>query len=280
MDLETRKAIFQESLDANVRFLFDRTVSLMDRNGSEIGSGTLFRIQDRVLIATAKHLIKGDPNGRIWPIIESPRFEKDGFPRFASFAKHPTLDVAYLEIDPEGAEEYFGNRVYASLDEIGLESTGRPGKSVIVAGSPGEHVTIKRNSSDSTSLNARVMFFLTFPVQVEKWPENQDDPLNCENDFVVNYPSDKQMIEEGFPPIFLPHPGGISGGGFWDQGFESGALWSPDKSRLVAIQSRWNSRMRYLRAIQIRHWLCLVYSKFPDLREAITNLHGKGPWNT
>lgn len=279
MDFAAKSVIFQQSLDANKRFLMDRTVTLFDYNkGFANGTGTIFKIENRVFIATAAHVIVGNPNGRLWPATEDFRHESEGFPAYASFAKHPTLDVAYLEVSPDGAEKYFGTRVFASLNDIHPVGIGRENKSVIVVGAPAAHIDVKKQNDNTGSIGAKVLFYWTVPPPYSEWPKVTTDPLSAMNDFVVEYPTDEQMKAEGFSPINLPHPGGISGGGIWDQGFDSGELWSPERSVLVAIQSRWYPKSRHLRAVQIHHWLRLLHCNFPDLRQSIETTHGPGPW--
>lgn len=281
LDYPTKKHVFEQSLESSKRYLFDRTLTLFDyKNSMDIGTGTIFRIGQRVLIATAAHVIKGNPNGRIWPATEKVRRDTDGFPAYAKYAKHPRLDVGYLEVCREGVEAFFGDRIYCSIDDISIAGVGRRDKSVIVVGSPGQHTQSIRLGENRTSITSGVLFYWTVPPLVEKWPESPaEDPLNISEDFVVEYPSDEQMNSEGFPAINLPHPGGISGGGIWDQGFDSDEIWAPEKSRLVAIQSRWHPMKRYLRAVQVSHWLSLIYRDYPDLRDAIIETHGEGPWD-
>lgn len=257
----------------------DRTVTLFDyKAGFSNGTGTIFKIGGRVLIATAAHVIVGNPNGRLWPATEEHRHESEGFPAYASHARHPTLDVAYLEVSPEGAGKYFGNRIYASLDDILVAGIGRENKSVIVVGAPTKNIDVTQLDERTGSVDARVLFYWTLPTPYSDWPHVATDPLSATNDFIVGYPTDEQMLAEGFTPINLPDPGGISGGGIWDQGFDSGKLWAPERSALVAIQSRWCPKLRYLRGVQIHHWLRLIHSNFPDLRKSIETIHGSGPW--
>lgn len=279
LDMATKSQIFQQSLDANKRFLMDRTVTLFDyKKGFANGTGTLFKIANRVLIATAAHVIVGNPNGRLWPATEKTRHESEGFPAYASFARHPTLDVGYLEVSPEGAENYFGDRVFANIADIAVVGTGRENKSVIVVGAPAEHIDVQKHDNRTGSIGAKVLFYWTVPPLVADWPDVSTDLLDVNNDFVVEYPTDDQMAAEGFPPINLPHPGGISGGGIWDQGFDVGAVWTPHSTKLVAIQSSWYPKSRHLRAIQIHHWLRMLYRDFHDLRDSIEATHGSGPW--
>ena len=257
----------------------DRTVTLFDyKKDFANGTGTLFKIANRVLIATAAHVIVGNPNGRLWPATEETRHESEGFPAYSSFARHPTLDVGYIEVSQDGAKKYFGDRVFATIEDIAVVGTGRENKSVIVVGAPAKHIDVQKLDDRTGSIGARVLFYWTVPPLVADWPDVTTNPFDVNNDFVVEYPNDDQMAAEGFPPINLPYPGGISGGGIWDQGFDAGAVWTPYSTRLVAIQSSWYPKSRHLRATQIHHWLRMLHRDFPDLRESIEAAHGSGPW--
>src|SRR5437899_5983082 len=98
MDLQTKRRMFNEALDGNRITLIKFIVTLIDRRNMGNGSATVLRIGEHVLIATAKHVIPADPNGRIWPMTREIRHEADGFPAYSKVGKHPAHDVAYLEV--------------------------------------------------------------------------------------------------------------------------------------------------------------------------------------
>lgn len=80
MNDSVKSIVFSNSLEACQRFLIDRTVTLFDYKSSfRVATGTIFKIEDKVLIATAGHVIVGNPTGRIWPVTEAVRHEQDGF---------------------------------------------------------------------------------------------------------------------------------------------------------------------------------------------------------
>jgi hypothetical protein len=64
----------------------------------------------------------------------------------------------------------------------------------------------------------------------------------------------------------------LSGGGYWQpRSALDSTVWSPDKYSLIAIQSHWWERGRYLQATQIIHWLRLLWAKREDVRVALSN---------
>lgn len=170
--------------------------------------------------------------------------------------------------------------MFASIDEIRIVGTARENAPVIVVGSPSEHVDVKNVDRSNKALEARVLFFWTVPPPLTDWPKNESATLDRNNDFIVDYPTECHSFSEGAAAIKLPNPRGLSGGGFWDQGWEKEEIWAPERCKLVAIQSRWDPKQRYLRAIQVIHWLRLVYTHNPDLRETIRNAHNSIEWET
>ena len=278
MDFETKQKIFSESVDAHQCELMKYVVTLVDhKNGMSPASGIMFKILDRIIIATAGHVIPNDPSGRIWPVVRSVRHEKNGFPAYPKFARHPDFDVGYLEVHPEGAERYFGHHEYANLSQISCRGFGREDRSVIVVGSPGEHVQVTKHDSNTGTYNAKVMAYWTVPLLPNEWPAvpSADRPADTNIDIFLSYPTDDTIAAKGFDPINLPHPGGMSGGGIWDQEFKEDAIWDPTAIKLIGIQSCWHRKDRYLRAIQIVHWLRLIYRDFEDLRPILSTTFGE-----
>ncbi len=65
----------------------------------------------------------------------------------------------------------------------------------------------------------------------------------------------------------LPEPMGMSGGGYWQPNLAlKSEIWNPEYYSLIAIQSRWWGRGRYLQGTQIIHWLRLLWEQQPELR--------------
>ncbi|MEM8865398.1 MAG: hypothetical protein AAGF31_07605, partial [Planctomycetota bacterium] len=104
------------------------------------------------------------------------------------------------------------------------------------------------------------------------WPTfNADPSLDQSIDIMMHYPSgtaDTHRTDTG-EPVELPNPKGMSGGGLWDQGFDADELWSTDSAFLFGIQCSWFPTKRYVRVVQISHWLDLVKTRFPELTSSI-----------
>jgi hypothetical protein len=71
---------------------------------------------------------------------------------------------------------------------------------------------------------------------------------------------------------FFPTPHGFSGGGVWAfLQSEPDELFNPQRHvRLYAIQSAWLRDSRLVKCIPIIHWLRLIASTCPDLKETLT----------
>lgn len=102
----------------------------------------------------------------------------------------------------------------------------------------------------------------------DEWPEVPPDswPSDAETDVFLDYPDDDSLVNEGYWPIDLPDPSGMSGGGIWDEGHGLDPIWSPESVKLFAIQSGWYEKKRYVRGVQIIHWLRLIHEHYRDLR--------------
>jgi hypothetical protein len=252
--------------------LADSSVTLLDTNPKkhELSSGTLIEVNGRVFVATARHCIPFSPQGRLWILPDRPKKSAEGMLGFITSGKHPEYDVGFLELTPESFQDYLPNKSCHSLSSIRLLGCGRENRLCTLVGSPEQFVKYGKVNGES-SFAARVMSFSTFVRQPDNWPvpPTNDRPFDAAVDVVLDYPEDgTQRLDTG-EPIQLKSPDGFSGGGLWDQGFEQGELWSTDSVGLFAIQSTWHESERYVRAIQIVHWLNLLRSHISELKDVI-----------
>ena len=101
-----------------------------------------------------------------------------------------------------------------------------------------------------------------------------DPPADPLFDIILDYPpgKDTTRLLDTSAPVALPDPQGMSGGGLWDQGFSGNTLWHPEDASLIGVQSSWHPESRYVRVVQIVHWLRLVHEHYPDLRLTLEKL--------
>ncbi|XZE36527.1 hypothetical protein SH501x_002106 [Pirellulaceae bacterium SH501] len=271
MDIKKKMQIARSAQDASVERFIRSTVTLFDtKDNFEVGSGSLIRIVNRFFIITAGHIIKKDADKRIWAATRKERCNLEGLPTYLAYNMSVHPDVGYLEIDPQSATDYFFDSDFLGLSDLMLVGPGRENHLINVVGSPAQRVTKQATNDQSTDLLAGVQFFQTTPLEVSRWPNVfLQYPLDEAIDFLIEYPDNDEMTKSGFPPINLPDPFGLSGGGVWDMGMNEGKVWGPSSSRLVAIQSSWWRKLRILRAVQIKEWLKLVVEDYSDIREAV-----------
>lgn len=271
MDNAEKLLMFSESIDASQLVLCDYLVTLIDReDGMRPATGILLKVSSHLFIMTARHVVPANPTRRLWPAVREWKDVRDGLPVFSAVHKSDTLDVAVLEVHPEGALRYFGDRRFCTLENISTFGSGRSNQGHIVTGAPAELVRLTP-SEDYWEYGAGLLMYWTLPIPPEEWPTVRPDatPPMPDVDIFLNYPSNEQCESDGVAPLGLPDPHGLSGGGIWDQDFASGEMWSPAALKLIGIQCSWDSRGRYLRGIQIIHWLRLIHHHYSDLRNEL-----------
>lgn len=267
--------IVDEAAVAVGRHIFQHTVCFVDREKSEVASGTLVKIGCRLLVATAGHCVPPSPSGRLWFVRRTMHPENGPTLAILSHAKiaFDGMDVGVLELDAQSAPDFL-QQSPISLDQIADLGAGRDGRPAILVGSRAADVTTSHDSSGTPVHRFDTSPFIGIGIGDGSWPEIPEDAWS--NDIGTNPDTDRDVLleyhqDDGFEIDTqtnkdLGHPGGMSGGGIWDQGFYEKETWSPDRARLMGIQTHRFRHHPYLRGIQIRHWLRLVHSVFPDLR--------------
>lgn len=258
------------SMDAMLKHVGPSTVGMVDTQHPEmpLSSGVLIEIACHTFIATAKHCVPLAPEKRLWILPNQPKTYTEGMLGFRRIERHDDLDLAVLEIDAEALGGYAPGKSPASLDQIGLLGIGREEKPMGVCGCPVQFYS--GSGSEANPGRALMNFYMTsvFPESDFPTVPEDDRPADADEDIFYEYASEGIQLQTG-ATTSLYSPIGFSGGGVWDAGFTKGELWQPGNARLFGIQSRWLESSRYVRAIQIKHWLTFVASKFPDCRNEI-----------
>ncbi|QDT39911.1 hypothetical protein [Stratiformator vulcanicus] len=279
MTLEEKLKIASQSTNVLHQHLFGFSVSIIDTADSEnpeewsIFSGTLVEIEDRLFVATASHCIENliRPS-RYWLLGDIPAFKAPEVPQV--IATHGTAndrpDVGLIELDPDSFRK-ISPKTGVPLSRIKPVGTGRDKRTAQLIGSPSQNVEHEIRAP-SRGLKAVVMGYTSLPLNQSDWPTfNAAPTLDRSIDILMEYPSgtaDTTRMDTG-EPVKLPDPKGMSGGGLWDQGFDTDEMWSPDSAFLIGIQSAWFPNKRHVRAVQIAHWLNLIKRRFPELQEAV-----------
>jgi len=251
------------------------TVAYMDVKTSEVASGTVVEIDKHVFVATVAHSLPPKPHGRISFIsfVETPVDKTVA--EILGHAKRESErpDVGFLQIDPDFA------RSVLRKEPIGLDRLlpCGPGKKDFMAylfGFPTDLIEKKANSPRERSLVFTGQCYMNLPIMPEEWAHvhrsrsefHQPDP---DMDVYLPYPMDEEMLSRGArvkPDLSEPY--GLSGGGVW-QGPLRDEVWAPEKYKLIAIQSTWPRKGRFLQATQIIHWLKLLWENCEHLRSTL-----------
>lgn len=279
MENSQKLAIAAQSSNALLMSLAKHAVCVIDTKDTadhskwEIFSGTVVSIGSRVFVATASHCVNRNASGiRYWLLSDVRRRMSEGIPVVVASWKTPgdRPDVAALEIEPKSLSE-FTSKTPCSLGRLRLVGVGRMDRAASLVGCPSQYLT-QENHKSAEGIGAMLISYTSLPIAEPDWPKFAARiPFEADIDILKNYPSgndDTSRLDLGMP-IELPHPDGMSGGGLWDQGFGVNELWSTDDAFLFGIQSSWFPDRRYVRVVQICHWLQLIYQHYPDLQTEI-----------
>lgn len=287
---------FSAVLDAIGEFLVRHCIHYHYENQGErnTASGTLVQIGNRLLVATARHTIPRKSQfleftGGNTSFVEERKaagearstWKGSSQVRVLSNRRHDVLDVGFLELEPTVLSVL--KREAISLGNVSVR-TPQYGRLTCVFGYPSE---MERKVRIAPNRGAILIPSLTYPKELlapEEWPcvpaadRQPEENIDC----FLTYSRDSagQMVlplsQTAVPEAMrisekLPAVHGMSGGGFWQswKPVQQDGVWSATGYELLAIQSTWNESEKYIRGIQIRHWLDLIASHFSDLRPAI-----------
>ncbi len=255
------------------------TLAYIDVRTGDVASGVLVNIEDRIFLATTSHSVPASPKGKLSIVCrKSTSINKNLAPIIDSAKwdyKETGWDAAYLELPADFAIGETG-KFPISLDRIMPCGAGYEDRLTCVAGYPSSIIKdIERTDESLTKLfTPNCWFNKLFPQK--HWHILGEDGRSADEtmDVFIPYPRDDDFHAFGplqdFGGPELAEPFGMSGGGYWQPKVElKRHLFLPDYYALIAIQSHWWRRGRYLQATQIVHWLRLVYRHKPELQSTL-----------
>ncbi len=264
----TKTRLVHEQAISIHEHLYPFTVAIFDQEQGEWGSGTLIQIGQQVFIATAGHVTCEYPNGRLQIIPETPKPAQSGLlaVKRSIRVRSDLIDVGALEL-PAIALEYLGKKAI-EIDRLKDASSGDSDFALVV-GYPGKLAC-------KSPLIVRCAASMCRCIPAGEWealmPLAEDTAAaNKEVDVFLGYDDENVGSIRTHEPTGFPPADGFSGGGVWAFGDVPG-LWSPQRSKLFGIQTRWDGirkARRYLRATQIIYWLALVAEHYPKLRREL-----------
>ena len=261
-------------------------------------SGTLVRIGSRLFVATAGHTIPKRTQmlefvGANVICVEASEEKADGRRAWKGGAnvevlnvkRHRKYDVGFIELEASAIEILRHEPVELSSLSVSADQYGR---TAFVYGFPFELERQQRLSKTEMSLRASALTYHYPLLAPEEWPDVPSDSQSPEVDVDCFLRYDRNDVMKTIVPIgrdglprtefpldSLPAVHGMSGGGFWQRWTPATGdqLWLACDYKLFAIQSSWYERGRYIRGIQIRHWLDLIAESCSELRDMIVSFN-------
>jgi hypothetical protein len=213
-----------------------------DGNPHDPGSGTLIRIGDRFLVATAAHVVRGEDLEAIGiGVFERPDWRR---PRLLGFGcrgggEHEPVDVAWLELEPR-AIPFLTERRFLLLADLQTDTAHVADAGAFVHGYPAETLEVGKQN-ETWSVLATSVGFGTVTLGADRLPTR----FNSRYDTYVEWP--QGPISPGAPeswPKALPSAPGMSGCGIWLAMGRGDEVWTPAKMRMVAIEHSWHEGER------------------------------------
>lgn len=269
---EERRALAYQAHNSTVRI-----VNLAAREKG--GSGVAVKLGTRYFVATVGHVIRGGEDILI-PARSGETTVKD----FVARRWDAEADVGLLELSPESAVGIADRFTDPARILTQLPDTAARG--VLVVGYPGQYIAgLERDDAPSRTTH-RMWLYRAFTYESgilaqEEWPtEGLTTPTLAGRDVFVSFDPEETIrldtrwnagerantIDGGAPPL-----AGLSGGGIWLAAARSSPIWEPSV-RLIALQVSYRPKGKWLRGVWIDHWLKLVESGYPDLREDVARL--------
>jgi hypothetical protein len=241
-------------------YLSSRSVALLLRPEGDlyVGSGVCVQIGDRHLVVTAKHNLRHDGQDLSISDLEiRARGKKYGAAlQVRSMGLAPQLDLAWLELDPKTVAR--PHLSFVTLDEIASLDEDKGQQACVLLGYPAETAETPSDAKQALLLESACVVTLSIR------PADRQSPSNA-NSFCIEWPPRDRSLDD-----ILPAPNGVSGGGVWLlPKHDEYLVWSPERTRLIGIETGWWKDYRELVVERIEYWLGLVADPIPELNEKI-----------
>lgn len=230
-------------------------VSLCDirKEPKEVFSGTLYLAEDRLFVITCAHAVPANANGKIWLIRKQGQYLSEGIPAaintYRPSGERP--DIALVEFDPRILTDYLKGYSPIGPEDIGELDYSVPSHEIVVlVGNPAEDTNYLKLKGEI--IKTHISFLKHETVPPDKWPEPMRD--SAPNDRLIDIylqSIKKDDTSEKAKDWYYTNPQGLSGGGVWALTITPGALLTPANFRLVGVQSAWNWKAGFLRAVRV-----------------------------
>lgn len=228
----------------------------IDREERDIFSGTLLTAGGRLFVITCDHGVPSTLGWKIWIIRQSGSFKTKGYPEIRKAHRHADgrPDVALLELDPKELNDYLKGYEPITLSDIGSleysDDPERPQQPLVLVGNAAEEAeTFKYGKCEV--IKTSIQCLMHQAARPEEWPDAPaaDPPNDPDIDLYLKSVK-KGEAERGNDLTHYSRPHGLSGGGIWNLEYQKGELSSPSDFKLVGVQSSWNWKAGFLRAVR------------------------------
>ena len=244
MDIKVKMQLSQIEAVAIERFALNVTVPIfleVGDSGGLLATGTLFKVDGRAFLITARHVFDDLPDLTRLAFPENP--VRGGLFTFGSFTvlkpREKYIDVAAVELTSgDTIARLEAGWQFLSLDNVAAPSEVTADGAFFVAGYPASLTTTE---SGWTKGRLATAYTQRLPVI----PSEAAAPVVPELDLFFDYGHD--AVSVAGEPVRTPQLPGVSGASIWELRPVSG-LWTPEAAtRVVGIQSAY-IHSKYIRA--------------------------------
>lgn len=234
IDPQIMKALERFTALVTVPVLYDDPKDL-----DQIGTGTLFTVDERVFLVTAAHLFdRTDPARFSIPSLHTSQLHSLGRYNLL-IPKDKAVDIAVLEL----LEDATIQRAKLSWRMLTLANIGPASSAGVFAlcGYPSERAKRIGGLIGGSLVTA-------YTERMREPPEGAEQPLNPALDLFFHY--DAEAIDTAGATIATPRLGGCSGASVWEYREPNGIIfWTPEQClKIVGVQSSWFRKGQYFRA--------------------------------
>lgn len=235
-------------------------IGMKDGMPAELSSGTCIQIGSRYFVATCEHMLRDYADNQLLLVTRNDRHTWT--PIVIGRGTDATQDLGWLELPADVIADT--DRTFVPLARI------RPGVShlehdfAVLHGFP---AVLAQPQLAERGIGVQPICFATGTIT----DPQQVAAVDPTRDIYLSYPQDELTRSDGAPTRGI-EAHGISGGGIWAADANRSGLWAPDACSLIGIETSW-LRFKWVRGVQVQHWLDLIRRDIPELAPQIDAVH-------
>lgn len=231
-------------------------IGMKDGMPTESSSGTCIQIGARYFVATCEHMLRDYPNNQLLLVTRHDRHTST--PVIIGRGTDPNFDLGWLELPTDVVSDT--DRTFVPLSKLRLGIDHLEHDFVVLHGFPTALVQLQHAER---GIGVQPICYATGTITD---PE-QIATVDSSRDIYLAYPDDDLTRSDGASMRGI-EAFGVSGGGIWSADANRDGVWTPDACKLIGIETSW-LRFKWVRGIQIQHWLDLVRQDIPELAPEI-----------